>query len=251
MKKTLYDLLGVRRTAGQDEIASAYERLRQRYHPDLPENTGNLETEARLKAIKEAYALLSDEKRRDAYDAALTSKTLATPPAEHKSIWSTNRIIIAVLVAFGAFAMLSQIYLQWQAVRASRYAMEQNQRAREEVAARERFMEYGPDGPPSPVEVAEAAEQRRIERDQEEQQRQTKSEEERRKREMEDFHRYGEKVAAERARAEEQARRKAVYEKQRLEEAQRHEQEEQDRGALQRLEAEKRRLRELEYQNRR
>lgn len=63
--KDYYKVLGVPRTASQDEIKKAYRKLAREYHPDKNSATG---AEARFKEINEANEVLSDaEKRRD-YD---------------------------------------------------------------------------------------------------------------------------------------------------------------------------------------
>ncbi len=61
-----YEVLGVSRNAGSDELKKAYRRLAMKYHPDR--NPDNQETEAHFKEAKEAYDVLSDESRRAAYD---------------------------------------------------------------------------------------------------------------------------------------------------------------------------------------
>jgi molecular chaperone DnaJ len=65
-KQDYYELLGVDRKAGTDEIRSAYRKLALKYHPDR--NPDNKEAEAKFKAISEAYDVLSDEKKRHLYD---------------------------------------------------------------------------------------------------------------------------------------------------------------------------------------
>jgi len=61
-----YRTLGVSRSADASEIKKAYRRLARKYHPDV--NPGNEEAEQRFKEIQEAYAVLSDAKRRQQYD---------------------------------------------------------------------------------------------------------------------------------------------------------------------------------------
>jgi DnaJ-class molecular chaperone len=61
-----YDVLGVARDAGEEQIRAAYRRLAKLHHPDL--NPGLSGAEDRFKRISGAYALLSDPARRARYD---------------------------------------------------------------------------------------------------------------------------------------------------------------------------------------
>ncbi len=61
-----YKILGVAKTASADEIKKSYRKLAVKYHPD--KNPGNKEAEEKFKEISEAYAVLSDEKKRKEYD---------------------------------------------------------------------------------------------------------------------------------------------------------------------------------------
>jgi molecular chaperone DnaJ len=66
-KEDFYKLLGLDRNASDAEIKKSYRRLAMKYHPDRnKENPA--EAEAKFKQIKEAYEVLSDPKKRSAYD---------------------------------------------------------------------------------------------------------------------------------------------------------------------------------------
>src|SRR5512140_268144 len=65
-QRDLYEILGVSRTASQDDIKKAYRRLAKQYHPDV--NPGNKAAEEKFKEVTAAFEVLSDEKRRKLYD---------------------------------------------------------------------------------------------------------------------------------------------------------------------------------------
>ena len=65
-KRDYYEVLGVPRTASEDEIKKAYRKLAKKYHPDL--NPGDKQAEERIKEVNEAYEILSDKDKKARYD---------------------------------------------------------------------------------------------------------------------------------------------------------------------------------------
>jgi molecular chaperone DnaJ len=65
-KRDYYEVLGVGRTATDDELKKAYRQLAKKYHPDT--NPGDKNAEAKFKEASEAYAVLSDSDKRRQYD---------------------------------------------------------------------------------------------------------------------------------------------------------------------------------------
>lgn len=61
-----YELLGISRSASQDEIKKAYRKAALKFHPDR--NPGDSQAEKKFKEISEAYEVLSDEKKKQIYD---------------------------------------------------------------------------------------------------------------------------------------------------------------------------------------
>jgi molecular chaperone DnaJ len=64
-KKDFYALLGISKTASNDEIKKAYRKLAMKYHPDVNKDAG---AEDEFKKINEAYEVLMDQKKRQIYD---------------------------------------------------------------------------------------------------------------------------------------------------------------------------------------
>jgi len=66
-KKDYYEVLGVSKSASEDDIKKAFKKLAKQYHPDM--NRDNIaESEEKFKEINEAYGVLSDSNKKNQYD---------------------------------------------------------------------------------------------------------------------------------------------------------------------------------------
>jgi curved DNA-binding protein len=92
MAETLYDMLGVKKDASADHIRKAYRKLARKHHPDV--NPGNKSAEDTFKKVSTAYEVLSDEKKRSAYDefgdASLSGGFDAQKAREYQN-WQTTQ----------------------------------------------------------------------------------------------------------------------------------------------------------------
>ena len=68
-QKNLYEVLGVPEDATEAQVRSAYKKLAIKFHPD--KNPGDEAAEERFKELTQAYEVLTDAKKRQAYDARL------------------------------------------------------------------------------------------------------------------------------------------------------------------------------------
>src|SRR3989339_1672700 len=63
MSKDYYKILGVEKTASQEELKKAFRKLAHKYHPDKPGGD-----EQKFKEVNEAYQIVGDDKKRAQYD---------------------------------------------------------------------------------------------------------------------------------------------------------------------------------------
>jgi DnaJ-class molecular chaperone len=107
-----YTVLGVKKTASQDDIQKAYRRLAKKLHPDL--NPGNKQAEEQFKDVSAAYDLLGDVAKRARYDRGEIDATGAERPqhrfyrdfADSGSQYTSD----AGFADFAADDILSQIF---------------------------------------------------------------------------------------------------------------------------------------------
>jgi DnaJ-class molecular chaperone len=78
--KSLYEVLGVKKAASDEDIRSAYRKLAKELHPDL--NPGDAEAEERFKEVSSAFAILGDTGKRKRYDAGKIDDTGAERPEQ-------------------------------------------------------------------------------------------------------------------------------------------------------------------------
>ena len=80
----LYSALGVPSSASTADIKSAFRRLAAHYHPD---RNPSPDAPARFRSVQEAYEVLSDEEKRQAYDDNRRRNLLDDPLQTAQDIW--------------------------------------------------------------------------------------------------------------------------------------------------------------------
>jgi DnaJ-class molecular chaperone len=97
VSSTYYDILGIRKTATQEEIKQSFRKLALRYHPD--KNKNSEESKKKFLQIVEAYEVLSDEILRKTYDDNSYYKSYGsvqkrqwTPSADFDHVYSYDEI---------------------------------------------------------------------------------------------------------------------------------------------------------------
>jgi molecular chaperone DnaJ len=98
-KRDYYEVLGVGKSASDQEIKSAYRKLAVRFHPD--KNQGNNEAEEKFKEAAEAYSVLSDQQKRAHYDRFGHSNGSASSTGFDPAIFSEFGDIFGDLFGFG------------------------------------------------------------------------------------------------------------------------------------------------------
>lgn len=97
-----YEILGISRSATQEEIKKAYRKSALKYHPDR--NPGDKQAEKKFKEISESYEVLSDEKKRQIYDQygadALKAGGMGGPGG-HAGFSSMEEALRTFMGAFG------------------------------------------------------------------------------------------------------------------------------------------------------
>src|SRR5437867_12316797 len=101
-----YSVLGVQRSASDDDIKKAYRKLAMQYHPDR--NNGSKDAEERFKEITEAYDVLRDPQKRAAYDRYGEAGLRGAATGFHHV--DLSEALGIFMRDFGAFAGLDEMF---------------------------------------------------------------------------------------------------------------------------------------------
>jgi DnaJ-domain-containing protein 1 len=105
--ETLYEVLGVGRSATADEIRKAYLNLASQYHPDRHEGNPLADlAEQKLAAANAAYEVLSDPVRRATYDADLAA---GRPPRAAPAVSTGVKMVLRVLGGFVVLILVMRL----------------------------------------------------------------------------------------------------------------------------------------------
>ena len=89
-EKNYYEILEVSKNASAEIIKTAYKSLIKKYHPD---NIGNTDDNKKIIEIREAYEVLSDPKRKKAYDELIKAKNDKEPySTKYQRVSNTQKI---------------------------------------------------------------------------------------------------------------------------------------------------------------
>lgn len=255
-RTTLYDLLGLTPQASEADIHAAHIRLFNHYKSGT-HGLQPMDAENQIKVIKEAYWILSDPGRRDAYDASLATpippEVDLPPPVAGAPLkveiadvkWTPGRIMLSIIGGLMIIGMSIQIFFSVFAFKqAGRVASgEAAAEAQERVMAAEKRQMYGTldDKEIAAQEAREAEERADSRRRAEEQRLEYARKEEERKREwaLREREQYADRVSSDLERAEQSARQKAEWDKRQKEEAARRADLEEERRIQERVSRER------------
>jgi molecular chaperone DnaJ len=101
-KRDYYEILGVDKSASQDDIRDAYRRLALKYHPDR--NPGDKEAEEKFKEATEAYEVLSNDEKRAQYDQfGHAGPGIGVGPTGFGFQWDISDALRTFMRDFGSF----------------------------------------------------------------------------------------------------------------------------------------------------
>lgn len=97
---THYEVLGIPEGASEEEVRQAYRRLVKLAHPDVAGDP------VRFRLITEAYVVLSEPAKREAYDRTLRSGRVAAPPTPRRRCGRYGLVSVVALVVAGAVGLM-------------------------------------------------------------------------------------------------------------------------------------------------